>query len=223
MKLPRIRYNSPVILTFTLVSFVALFLSKVTGGSSTATFFTAYPSFSLHNIFHYAGFVTHIFGHANWAHLSGNFILILLIGPLLEERHGSVTLLEMIVITALITSVCNALFFNNGLIGASGIVFMMILLGSFANFRRGEIPLTFILVAVFFLGKEIIAAFGDDYISQYAHIMGGLIGAGFGFLLAGRGTRAPKDDGPSKGTRSSDDGGDLSDNDEDLLKQLLGG
>ena len=134
---------------------------------------------------------------------------------------------EMIVITALITSLANALFFNNALIGASGIVFMLILLGSFSNFRRGDIPLTFILVAAFFLGKEIIAAFGDDHISQFAHIVGGLVGAGFGFLLVGRRGKKAKGDKPSKTERpsQSDKGDDdkLSDTDEDLLKQLLGG
>ena len=54
---------------------------------------------------------------------------------------------EMILVTALLTALLNAVFFNTGLLGASGIVFMLILLSSCANIRAGEIPLTLILVA----------------------------------------------------------------------------
>ena len=59
----------------------------------------------------YVGFVSHILGHGNWEHLIGNFMLILLLGPILEERHGSGSLLIMVLITALFTGIaCHALF-----------------------------------------------------------------------------------------------------------------
>ena len=199
----RIRYNSPVILTFTFAAVAVLLLCQLS--DDFIRYFAAYPSFDPPNILYFVGFVTHILGHANWQHLSGNFLIVLLIGPLLEERHGSISLLQMIVVTALVTSVCNALFFSAGLIGASGIVFMLILLGSFSNFKRREVPLTFILVAVFFLGKEIIAALDEDNISQFAHIIGGLIGAGFGFLWADWGGSNRKTGGGKKESGHSED------------------
>jgi len=62
------------------------------------------------------------------------------------------------------------------------VVFMMILLASFTNFSKGEIPLTFILVLILYLGRELFNAFGDDNISQFAHIVGGFIGSLFGFF-----------------------------------------
>ncbi|MEO1653978.1 MAG: rhomboid family intramembrane serine protease, partial [Bacteroidota bacterium] len=75
--------------------------------------------------------------------------------------------------------------FNNALLGASGVVFMMILLVSFANARKGTIPLTFILIALLFLGKEIYSAlFTHDNISQFAHIIGGLCGGVFGYVIS---------------------------------------
>jgi membrane associated rhomboid family serine protease len=121
-------------------------------------------------------------GHANWAHLIGNFTLILLIGPMLEEMYGSKDLLIMIIITALVTGVLNVLLFRSALLGASGVVFMMILLSSFTNFSKGEIPLTFILVLILYMGVQIIDSFSSDNISQFAHIIGGLCGSFFGFL-----------------------------------------
>ena len=40
---------------------------------------------------------------------------------------------------------CNILFFSTGLLGASGLVFMMIILVSASDLKRGEIPITMIL------------------------------------------------------------------------------
>src|SRR5262249_13352264 len=132
----------------------------------------------------YVGLVTHILGHESWQHLLGNFMLILLIGPILEERHGSIQLAIMIVVTALVTGFANILLSSNGLLGASGIVFMMILLSSMANVKGGENPLTFIAVAVIYMGGEIVHAFSNDHVSHMAHLVGGGVGGVFGFLAA---------------------------------------
>ena len=73
-------------------------------------------------------------------------------------------------------------------VGASGLAFMMILLSSFTNHREGELPLTFVLVVLLFLAKEVANAFNQDDISQFAHIIGGGFGSLFGFLRGtGRG------------------------------------
>ena len=125
-------------------------------------------------------------GHASWSHLTGNLTLVLLLGPILEERYGSRTVLIMILATALITGfvhIAVPLFDNMGLRGASGIVFMLIVLSSFVNVKRGTIPLTFILIATLYLGKEVVNVLQNDNISQMAHIVGGALGSFFGFAL----------------------------------------
>ena len=178
----RITYNAPVVLTFTLAAVVVFCLTRLV--TPLQHWFEAKPS--LDGIQSYVGLFSHILGHASWQHLIGNFMLILLIGPILEERHGSGPLLLMILLTALITGLANIMFSSAGLMGASGIVFMMILLASMANVRGGEIPLTFIAVATIYLGGEVINAFRNDNISQMAHLVGGAAGAMFGFVIAGR-------------------------------------
>jgi len=130
--------------------------------------------------------LTHAAGHSSWSHLFSNFSLILLIGPMLEESYGSLVLLAMIVITTIVTGVLNVFFFTTGLMGASGVVFMMILLASFTNFSRGEIPLTFILVLVLYLGDQLLKSLGVDNISHFAHIAGGFCGSLFGFVFPPR-------------------------------------
>ena len=108
--------------------------------------------------------------------------LLLLLGPILEEKYSSGSLFLMVFITAIVTGLLNAFLFPTALLGASGIAFMMILLTSFTNHRNGEIPLTFILVLILYLAVEIINAFSYDDISQFAHIIGGVCGSLFGFL-----------------------------------------
>ena len=185
----RITYNAPVVLTFTLAAVVVFCLTRLI--TPMQSWFQAGPY--LDGIKSYVGLFSHILGHASWEHLLGNFMLILLIGPILEERHGSVPLLIMILRTALITGLANLAFSSGFLLGASGIVFMMILLASTANIRAGEIPLTFIAIALIYLGGEIVRAFEDDQVSQMAHLLGGVTGAVFGFVSArGKSTSLPR-------------------------------
>lgn len=183
----RISYNAPVILTFSLLAAAVLLLTEFVWPDFTRRYFAVRPW--LHDTVDYVTLASHILGHASWAHLFGNFTLILLLGPILEERHGSGKLLGMILITALVTGIINVMFFDTLLLGASGIVFMLILLASTANLRQGEIPLTFLLIAMLYLGREFVDAFKHDQISQMAHLVGGLAGAVFGFTN-GRSSKA---------------------------------
>lgn len=128
---------------------------------------------------------THIFGHADWEHFISNMSYILLLGPMLEEKYTSKTLTGVIAITAFGTSLVNYVFFPSvALCGASGVVFAFILLSSFTGFKDGEIPITFILVAVFFIGQQIWDGITvQDNISNMAHIVGGMIGGALGYAL----------------------------------------
>lgn len=177
----RIKYNSPVVLTFTFLSFLVLILGYITRMESTYLLFSVYRS-GLTDFFFYIRLFGHVLGHADLEHFFNNFLIILLIGPMLEEKYGSKSMVIMILITAAVTGIINVLFFNTILLGASGIVFMMILLGSFVNIERGRIPLTFILVVVIFIGREVVEGlFVQDNVSQLTHIVGGICGAFFGF------------------------------------------
>lgn len=180
----RITFNSPVILSFVGICLFAMVLNYITGGVSNQIAFMTYHS-SLKDPFTYVRFFTHVLGHTNWEHLIANMSYILLLGPMLEEKYGSKRIIQVIVITALVTGIINYVFFVNiALCGASGVCFAFILLSSFTSFKEGEIPLTFLLVAAFFLGQQIFQGiFLQDNISNMAHILGGIIGSFIGFLL----------------------------------------
>ena len=179
----RIKYNSPVILTYSILSMCVLALS---GNGMLAGYFSSPAQLSLFNPFFYFRLVSYIAAHGSWTHLIGNFMIILLVGPLLEEKYGSCALLEMIFITAIATALLNAVLFSNSLIGGSGIAFMLILLSSFSNIRSREIPLTFIIIATLYIGSEVFSTLKVDRVSQFSHLAGGFIGAGYGFLRSGK-------------------------------------
>jgi membrane associated rhomboid family serine protease len=180
----RLKYNAPVILTFGLLCAMVLLVSSTLLPGLIPSWFAVGPqgSFRFNSVHSYVTLFSHVIGHSSWEHLAGNMLFILVVGPLLEEIYGASEMIFMMAVTAFVTGLANVLFFSTGLLGASGIVFMLVLLASFTNFRKGEIPLTFIFVLILYVGKEALAAFNRDGISHFAHIAGGLCGSLFGFF-----------------------------------------
>lgn len=183
IKLPRIDYNAPFSLTFCLAC-LAVFLSfALSAGWTQLHVFSLDGSASLSSWSTWPRMFLHVLGHANFEHLFGNLIFLLLLGPRLEENYGWWRLTLISAITAVVTGLIMLLFFRGLLLGASGVVFALIILSSFAKARSGSIPLTFLLIAVIFLGSELYQAFqGHTDTAHFAHIAGGVIGGACGFF-----------------------------------------
>ncbi|MBQ7568077.1 rhomboid family intramembrane serine protease [bacterium] len=194
----KVSFNSPVILGFVIACFIAMVLGQLTGGHSTKSFFCVYRS-SPTDLLTYVRLFGHVLGHASWSHLLGNMMLILVVGPLLEEKYGSDNILFVILSTALVTALIHLLVYSKVcLMGASGVVFAFIMLSSLTCLKDGEIPLTFILVALLYIGQQAYdgmvfaggrlirnstSYYGSYYISNLTHIVGGIVGSIIGFLL----------------------------------------
>ena len=145
-----------MILPFFLLSLLVLFLDDWTGGWTTMHLFCVYRS-SLKDPLFYIRLFGHVLGHAGWEHFLNNMLLLLVVGPPMEEKYGSIPLLKGIVLTALVTGVLQCVLFpRTGLLGASGIVFMLIMLSSLAGFSGG-IPVTMLLVAALYFGQQAVS------------------------------------------------------------------
>lgn len=155
-----------------------------TNGWSTMNLFCVYRS-SWRDPLGYIRLFGHVLGHANWEHFLNNMLLLLVVGPPMEEKYGSIPLLEGIVFTALMSGVLQcALFPRTALLGASGIVFMLIMLASLSGFSGG-IPVTMLLVAVLYLGQQVYdVIFVRDNVANFMHIVGGVCGTVFGYTYA---------------------------------------
>ena len=176
------QYNSIVILSYFFISLIVLWLNHFTKGKSNKFFSTERGS--IFNPMTYIRMITHIFGHQDFNHFKNNFLYILLIGPMIEEKYGSLNLLKMILITAFITGLLNAVFSKKRILGASGIAFMLILLSSLVNIEAGKIPVTLILIFIFYIVSEIKdGLFKKDNISHFGHLIGAVCGFIYGFYL----------------------------------------
>ena len=156
----RLQYNAPVTLTFFFLSLASLVLGCLTNSWTTS--------------------------HLN--HFINNMLLFLVVAPPLEERYGSRTLLSGILMTALVSGILQCVLFpTSALLGASGIVFMLIMLSSLAGSKNGGIPITFILVGVLYLSQQVYSIlFIQDNVANFMHIVGGICGTAFGFAVRKR-------------------------------------
>lgn len=180
----RITFNSPAVLIFSLVCLIVQILNVITGGGSNRLVFSVYRS-SLLDPLTYLRCFCHVLGHAGWDHLLGNMMYILILGPMLEEKYGTSNIVFIMLVTALATGIINMIFFPAvRLLGASGIVFAFILLASITTTEERTIPLTFILVAILYIGQQIYQGItANDNISQLTHIVGGVVGSALGFTM----------------------------------------
>jgi len=175
--------NSPVILWFTIIALGVLIIDLVTPINMVLLFGVRRTGFI--DPMQYVRLFTHVAVHSGVSHYVGNFMMILAIGPMVEEKYGSGRLALIMVITAFVTGLIKVIFFPGVvLVGASGIVFMLILMASFTNIRQGRLPITVLLVAILYIGNEVmLGLFSVDNVSRISHIIGGLCGAVFGLVV----------------------------------------
>jgi len=183
--------NSPVILWLTIIALAVLIIDLITPINMVMLFGARRTS--IFDPMQYVRLFTHVLVHSNISHYVGNFMMILAIGPMVEEKYGSSRLVLAIIITAFITGLFKVLLFPGVvLVGASGIVFMLILMASFTNIKQGRLPITVLLVAVLYIGNEImLGLFTVDNVSRISHIIGGICGAVFGVIVHSKKLNAP--------------------------------
>ena len=174
-------YNSFVTLSMFFISLIVLILNYLTKGKTNEYFFSTERA-SLLNPLTYIRLFTHVLGHADWSHFANNYMKILILGPLIEEKYGSLNFLIMILITAFVTGVVNYIKGDTRLKGASNISFMLIVLSAFVNMTNNKIPLTLVLIIFFYIIDEIVNVKKDDSIAHYGHITGAICGGVFGYL-----------------------------------------
>lgn len=181
----KISWNSPVVLGFVFLSLFVLVLNILTRGYTNQLLFSVYKSSFLNPLF-YIRLFGHVLGHGGIEHYFNNMLLLLLVGPLLEEKYGSKRFLTLLLLVALVTGLVHILIGKQtALMGASGVVFACIILSSITGRADAKtIPVTLIIVALLYIGQQVYEGiFVNDNISQLTHIVGGIVGALYGLYL----------------------------------------
>lgn len=193
----QLRYNAPVTFSFALICILVMLLDQYVFPGFVGAYLSAPGAdFNPSQASHYFAVVLYVFGHESWTHLWNNFLFLLLLGPILEEKYTPKPLLMMLFTTTLVTGIFNILMKQPPLVGASSLVFMMIMLVSFARTKAGDIPVSFLLIFVLFLLAELTrgAQNTNPAVSNLAHILGGVCGTIFGFLKVAAGPTPEGDD-----------------------------
>lgn len=179
MKAIRFSLNAPYTLGFSALAVFALIAGAVSGQWTTLNIFSVGDGMSFANPLSYLRVFCHVLGHQDPSHLAYNLTFILLLGPLLEEKHGIFKLFVVTLVTAAVTAL-PMLILPGTLLGASGVVFAFIIMSSYTRAKSGAIPLSFALVIFIFLGREIyVGLSAKDSVAQFAHILGGAVGGYF--------------------------------------------
>ena len=203
----KVAYDAPVTLSFVIVCALIFLLNIIlakSGKSLGLEKLLASPTsqagvlpFIVKQPVSYLRLLLYIFGSQTGGLVSGvadgvfsggasvlftNLILIMLLGPAMEERYGSVIIGIMIFVSALFSGVLNACFCEASLVGSVPVVSMMIFLNAFMSFSKKKFPLSFTAVMVFFVLLQI--ASGAGAVRIIICIAGGLCGSLFAFLTS---------------------------------------
>jgi membrane associated rhomboid family serine protease len=111
--------SSPLSTSLTLCSLALLLLDNVHNGLLTERM-AVFPFRYFRGWWELYRIFTWPLLHRNFAHAWGNLATLLLLGPPLEERVGSLHLGGVLAVTSGVTGLLHASLFSNGLIGASG-------------------------------------------------------------------------------------------------------
>ena len=177
----RLQVDSPLILSFASACIFVQAFSPVMPGLKQNLFAVSKPPpLSPAGAFSVFG---QVFGHSDWGHLRGNLLLLLLVGPACESALGPVRLSKIFACTSVASSVTHVLLgpANSVQLGASGVVFALILLNSCLERKEDEIPLTFVLTGALWLGREL--ALAKAGVASSAHLAGAAVGTYFGHRM----------------------------------------
>lgn len=183
--LRKLSVEAPVIISFVFAC-VFLHILNITIAPGISRWLGIRDAFHPFQPMQYVRLFTHIFGHENLHHLRGNMTHILMVGPSAEEVFGSQNLV-MIMAAVAVSSGFGHIFLgptDTSQIGASGVVFALILVNSLVSAKAGRIPLSFVLTACLWTSDEMWGLlFARDQISHSAHLIGAAVGTAAGYYI----------------------------------------
>lgn len=176
-------FQSYVIIGYFFLCFIIFIFNKISKDKVTSLL--KIRRGHLLNPMNYIRLFTSGLCHSDFQHFRNNFIFILLLGPIIENKVGSLVMLEMILITTLVSSLFHLIFYDSSAIGASDVVYMMVVYLGLTSTFDNRIPLTFVFLFLFFVLGEIVLMFfhkRGDKTGHDGHVMGAVMGIIFTYF-----------------------------------------
>ena len=195
-------FDAPVTLSFVIISVILFILNNVVIKSGALGSILASPTtqagalpFIVKQPLSYLRLLVYIFGAANVNDFMTCILMLLILGPAMEERYGSVIIGIMIFVSALFAGVLKACFCVDSLVGPVPVICMMIFLTAFMSFSNKTVPITFLLTILFFGYLAVTSGLGA--VRLITCIAGGLCGSLFAFLTSPKVKASKKNVGDS--------------------------
>lgn len=197
----KFHYDSPVMLTFALITLLVFILDAFAFKGKLKEIWLVTPTaaggqfpFSFSDFPSILRLFIHVFGYSQNEVLICNLIFILLLGPQMEERYGSVIIGIMIFVSSLFSAVLNACFCKNAVCGAEPVVFMLILLWTMMQLSRSKISASAIAVIALFIAMLVFRKNPNGVVGVAVIAAGGLCGSLFAFLTSPKAHKAKKNE-----------------------------
>lgn len=193
-------YDAPVTITMALLLLVlfmidsliikspviAKFLMAPTTASGTVPFAFSSPKALL-------GVLLHIFSYTDLSQLLCDVVFLLLLGPFMEERYGSVIIGIMIFVASLFSGVLNACFCKAPVSGAACVVFMLILLDFLMSLSKKKIAAASLFALIIFVVRLATAKSENGFVDVVIVMAGGLCGSLFAFIASPKARQTRKE------------------------------
>lgn len=129
-------------------------------------------------------YITSVFLHGSWTHLTSNAFYLFAFGCVLEKKVGASVFLIIYFLSGIGGNIFFQLFQSgSSAIGASGAIFGIICSMVFADPKAfvvtpgAPLPLPIFLFSIIYVGNEFMMLGGESNISHISHIGGGFVGA----------------------------------------------
>lgn len=130
-------------------------------------------------------FVTYIFLHGSYLHLSSNMFSLFIFGSILEKVVGYKNFLKVFFFTGILSGVFSTFFYNT-VIGASGAIFGV--MGTLAILRSKMVvwalgvPMYIIVAIIVYASLDLAGVFYPDNIAHVGHLSGLFFGIIIGLI-----------------------------------------
>ena len=194
-------YDAPVMLSFVLAVLVIFMLDTFVFKGTLAEKWLLSPTAAEGSLpFAFSDFTSilrlflHVLGGRDIPFLICNLIFILLLGPQMEERYGSVIIGIMIFVAALFSGVLNACFCKVPVSGSEPVVFMLILLCAMMHLSRSKVSASALAVIILFAVMLVLRKNPNGTAGVLITLAGGLCGSLFAFLTSPKARKAKKNE-----------------------------
>lgn len=205
-----IKYDSPVILTFAIASFIVFALDffvfkkdfiKEFFVCHASKVFGDYEAFNFKAFPDYPKMIFHELGSTSWHSLLTGILIIMILGPSVEEKFGSVFTGLMIFMTSLISGILTATISHYTLTGSTGVIFTFMILSLITDISKKSFSLSAFFIFVVFIAIQLLESgneeknfilFMQKNTGLFIEMIGGICGSLFGFMVTPKSKKAPK-------------------------------